>query len=264
MGAIDVAATGLKVMKDIVHTVADNISKKQAIGFKKVMMQATDLPYNTVSSPGTIANAEATEKPSGIQYGHGAKVSSTHRILQNGELKRTENPLHVAIMGAGYFGVTLSNNRIGYTRAGAFQINKDRAVTTLTGELLADGITVPDEIPVSTVEISEDGIITGIANGNTTERVEIGRLTLNTFNNEDGLIAIGNGMFLETAASGEANNTAATEGGSGKLIHKSLEMSNVDLMSEMVDLMDAHQISDALSRVMTAANEMEETLIKGK
>ncbi len=262
MSAINIAASGMKVMQEITQTAAHNLSNAQSVGFKEIMVQTTDLPYQHIASPGTIANAEATEKPSGVQYGHGSKVSGTHRILQNGDLKQTGNALHAAIMGAGYFGVTLSNNRTGYTRNGAFQINRNRTLVNTTGEVIADNITIPDEIPINTLEISEDGLITGIENGNTTERVEIGRLTLYTFNNEDGLIPDGKSIFLETAASGEAISNVPTEDGSGRLIHKSLEMSNIEMMDQVMAVIEANRTYDALSKVMNAAEDMQKTLTK--
>lgn len=262
MSAINIAAAGMKVMQEVTQTAAHNLSNAKSIGFKEIMVQTTDLPYQNVASPGSIVNAEATEKPSGIQYGHGSKVNGTHRILHNGDLKQTGNTLHAAIMGAGYFGVTLTNNRTGYTRVGAFQINRNRNLVNTKGELISDNITIPDEVPVNTVEIGEDGLVTGIANDNTTERVEIGRLTLFTFSNEDGLVPSGDGIFLETDASGEATPSIPTEDGAGRLVHKSLEMSNVEMMDQVMAVVEANRTYDALSKVMNAAEEMQKTLTK--
>lgn len=262
MSAINIAASGMKVMQEVTQTAAHNLSNAKSFGFKEMMVQTTDLPYQTVASPGAIVNAEATEKPAGVQYGHGSKVNGTHRILTNGDLKVTNQPFHAAIMGSGYFGVLLSNNRTGYTRNGAFQINRNRTITNNKGEIIADNITIPEEVNISTIDISEDGLVTGIENGNTTERVEIGRLTLYTFNNEDGLIAQGNSTFLETEASGEATPNAPTEDGAGKLVHKSVEMSNVEMMDQVMAVIEANRTYDALSKVLNAAEDMQKTLTK--
>lgn len=102
--------------------------------------------------------------------------------------------------------------------------------------------------------IGGDGVITGsFTNGKT---LAIGELALATFANPGGLADQGNLMYRSTANSGQANLGAPGTGGRGSLIGGSLEGSNVDLATQLTDLIVAQEAYQANTKVVstTASN----------
>jgi len=84
----------------------------------------------------------------------------------------------------------------------------------------------------------------------------VGQLELANFMNEGGLEAIGDNMFMETAASGAANIAAPGQPGFGTLLQNYTEASNVDSVSEITALIVAQRAYEMNSKVITTADQM--------
>jgi len=87
----------------------------------------------------------------------------------------------------------------------------------------------------------------------------IGQLQLANFMNEGGLEAIGDNLFLETAASGAANIAAPGQPGFGMLMQRYTEASNVDSVSEITALITAQRAYEMNSKVISTADQMLQT-----
>ncbi len=110
--------------------------------------------------------------------------------------------------------------------------------------------------------IDKSGNIVGVySNGN---QVTLARLGLAMIPNETGLIAVGGNMFLTGPASGDALYGHAYTGGSGALMHKQLETSNVELSEEFTKLISTERGFQANSRTITTADEMITELLNLK
>ena len=84
----------------------------------------------------------------------------------------------------------------------------------------------------------------------------VGQLELANFMNEGGLEAIGDNLFMETAASGAANIAAPGQPGFGTLLQNYTEASNVDSVSEITALIVAQRAYEMNSKVITTADQM--------
>ena len=109
--------------------------------------------------------------------------------------------------------------------------------------------------------IDSNGIITAV--NNTGAKVAIGRVVLSTFNNTTGLEKIGSSYYIESQNSGSAKLAFAGDG-TGSLDSGSLEMSNVDLSTELTNMIITQRGFQANSRVITTTDNMLEELINIK
>ncbi len=253
--ALNAAVTGAQVSQEKINVIANNIANVGSAGFKKLNVETADLFYQTLKRAGTIENAEASRRPVGVQIGYGAKVVGTNRNLTQGALRETGQPLDIAIRVAGYLAVTLPNGRIGYTRSGFLKKDSQTGlITTSEGQQLTNNITIPDNIPLSDLNISANGLITATNPDNSAEEIEVGQLELFNFPNEAGIANIGNGLYEESLGSGEPfqieNLTDAFKQGY-------LENSNVSAVEELTALISAQREYELNSRVIRVADEIE-------
>ena len=91
---------------------------------------------------------------------------------------------------------------------------------------------------------------------NQTQSTILGQIQLATFANPGGLEAQGGNLFRETSASGTAVLGNPGDGGSGSISQGMLEVSNVNVVEEMVDLISGQRAYEVNSRVIKAADEM--------
>ena len=122
------------------------------------------------------------------------------------------------------------------------------------------GVVTLDEI--SSIAIAADGTIT-VSHGEL-GNVVAGRISLASFANPAGLLLQGTNYFAATANSGEPNLCDPGSDGTGSLVTSSLEMSNVDLSSEMADMITTQRGFQANSRIITVSDSMLEELINLK
>ena len=195
--------------------------------------------------------------PSGIQLGVGVKTASVYRITEQGDLISTDNPLDIAIQGRGYFRVTLPSGDDAYSRSGAFQLSPTGEIVTPNGFTVAPSVTVPQD--ALSVTINESGEVLVSLEGQVASQ-NVGQLELTIFFNEAGLEAVGDNLFLETAASGPPNSGTPGSTGSGTLIQGFLETSNVNAVSEITSLITAQRAYELNSRVIAASDEMLSTV----
>jgi len=167
------------------------------------------------------------------------------RNQSQGAIQGTDNPLDLAIEGAGYFTVKRPNGSVALTRDGAFELNGRGQLTTSEGDLLDPPITLPAGVSPSDVTINSDGTVTA-AGGRA-----LGRITLVNVSSPDHLLADGGSLFSTTAASGPARALA------GGAIHQSaLEASNVNTSTEMVQLVDTQRSYQLESSAIQTENQM--------
>ena len=120
----------------------------------------------------------------------------------------------------------------------------------------------------------EDGVIihTGGAKSNGTiigkhavhGYLNLGRIDIATFDNPNGLSAVGGTLFEQTVASGEPKVAIAGQEGAGEVVSGALEMSNVDLAQEFTDMITTQRGYQANSRVITTSDTMLEELLSLK
>jgi flagellar basal-body rod protein FlgG len=191
--------------------------------------------------------------PTGLQIGSGVEISGSRRSFRQGELMPTDGDFHMAINGQGFFQVMLPNGEMYYTRDGHFQRDGNGDVVTSEGYKLQ---TMPKIGPeVIEVSIAEDGTVT-TRTSESDIGSQAGQISLFRFANPEGLKAQGNNLYSETASSGTGASQAPGDTGTGRIIHKHVERSNVEVVDELVGLIMAQRNYEVNSRAVQAADEM--------
>lgn len=256
------AASALQVAQETMRVLANNISNVKTTGFKSLDPATADLFYQTLVKAGGQENAGAPSRPVNVQIGAGSQVVGTTRNLAQGEFHSTNNPLDFAILGSGYFQVTLPDGTQGYTRSGKFERNKDTgALTTITGEPIeADG-TIPTDVIFDEkhIKMLSNGVIT--LYDKAYNPIGTVQLKLYNFPNEHGLEAIGNNILISTDGSGDAFEVTDLN---NKFKQGALEDSNVKLAEELIKIMETSSLNSAASRLMKAEDDMWDSILKIK
>jgi len=195
--------------------------------------------------------------PVGVQIGIGVKAAAVYRINQQGNLSQTQNPLDVAIQGDGYFQVQMPNGTTSYTRAGSFQLNAQRQIVTADGYLIQPNITIPQGTTSITIDASGEVMATVAG---TTNSQNVGQITLAVFPNPAGLSAYGQNLFTETQSSGAPIVQNPGVSNTGVLQQGFLETSNVDVVTEITNLITAQRAYEMNSKVIETADQMQQTL----
>lgn len=250
--ALWTAATGMAAQQTNLDVIANNIANVNTVGFKASRAYFQDLMYETLRVQGT-KNDAGNQVPSGIQIGHGTKLSAVQKIFLQGDYQQTQNELDIAVEGNGFLLVDLPSGEKAYTRSGSLNRDADGRICTSDGYLLEPNITIPQN--ATSVSIGNDGTVTVTLQGQTATQ-QLGKIQLYTFPNLRGLNAIGKSLFMETDASGAALAGNPGENGFGTIAQGFLEMSNVSTIQEMVNMIVGQRAYEANSKAIQAADEM--------
>jgi len=249
--AFATAATGMDAQQMQVDTIANNLANVNTTGFKRSMMNFQDLLYLKMREADREI-ASGVQAPSGLEIGSGVQPSATTKVFTMGELQRTDNELDMAILGDGFLEVTLpGSGEKRYTRDGSLQKDATGKIVTASGYPISPAITIPAD--ATSVDIAGDGTV----NAQTpTGNQVLGNLQLYRFQNPAGLSSEGGNLYRETEASGTA--TAGTPGqqGYGSILSKYVEKSNVQMVSELVNLITAQRGYEINSRVIRVGDNM--------
>ncbi len=244
------AASGMAAQQLTIDVIANNLANVNTVGFKKSRPDFQDLMYQTISQAGSITSAGG-QVPTGIQIGMGTMPVGVQKMFMQGDFKETKNELDMAIEGKGFFRV-LSNEEELYTRAGNFKLDADGNICTPNGDKLQPEMA----IPTNTVSINIDGTgtVTVFDPGGT--GTSLGVIKLYTFPNPAGLFSLGHNLYRSTDASGEAISGTPGSDGVGTIAQGFIEMSNVDVVEEMVSMIMAQRAYEINSKAIQTADNM--------
>lgn len=251
--ALYTSATGMNAQTVNLDNTANNLANINTTGYKKSEVSFQDLLYYNQQTPGGAA-AQGLQLPTGIQIGSGTRVSGIFKIFTPGALTNTQNPLDVAIEGDGFFQVLLPNGEIRYTRDGSFRVNAQGNLVTSDGFLVSPQITIPPQ--AVSITIGSDGTVSVQNAGALNTATVVGQLTLVRFLNPAGLIAEGRNFFAETPASGAPIITVPGQNGAGFIRQGFLERSNVDIVSELINLITSQRAYEFNTRAIRTADNM--------
>ncbi len=257
MRALDIAGTGMMAQQTNVEVISNNLANMTTTGFKRSRAEFQDLIYQNLRRVGSNSSDTGTVVPSGAQVGLGVKTAAIYRINEQGNLQQTSNSLDMAIQGNGYFQVTLPSGDTAYTRDGTFSLSPSGEIVTADGYVVLPGITVPTN--ATSVAINSSGEVQATVSGAATPTT-VGALQLATFPNPSGLDSQGNNLFVASAASGTAVTGTPGSPGFGTVLQGFVESSNVNVVSEITNLISAQRAYEMNSKVITASDEMLSTL----
>ena len=250
--ALRTSATGMMAQQTRSEVIAHNLANVNTTGFKRSRANFEDLLYQTVQGPQVVGREDANVLPA-IQVGRGVRLAAVQRLHEQGSLEPTQRPLDLAIEGEGFFQVELPNGGVGYTRDGSFQISDEGTLVTSQGFTVVPGITIPTD--ASQIGISRTGVVSALR-GDSGETVELGRIELARFANPAGLLAAGENVLTQTAASGEPVLGLPEEEGMGRVLQGHLEGSNVEIVQEMVDMITSLRAYEINSKAIKNSEEM--------
>ncbi|WP_199710832.1 flagellar basal-body rod protein FlgG [Noviherbaspirillum cavernae] len=250
--AMWISKTGVQAQDAKLQAIANNLANVNTVGFKRDRVMFEDLFYQVDQQPGAQRD-DNTLSPTGAQLGNGTRMVGTQKVFTNGSLQTTSQSLDVAIVGNGFLQVTRPNGDPAYTRAGQLQVDANGRLVNAQGLPLVPEITVPNN--ATAITIGENGVVSATISGSTAPS-ELGQLTLTSFINPAGLLALGENLFQETAASGAPTDGNPGEGALGKLKQGALEGSNVQVVEEMVDMIAAQRTYEMNTKVLSAADNM--------
>jgi flagellar basal-body rod protein FlgG len=250
--ALYTAASGMSAQQLNLDTIANNLANSSTTGFRQSRLNFEDMVYQNLVTPG--AAQSATTVSAGLQIGLGTKPAETEVLMTQGSLNQTSNKYDLAIEGSGFFQVQMPDGTIGYTRAGQFQLNSQGTLTTTDGDPIIPTITVPNN--ATAVTITKYGVVNATLSGQTNPS-QLGQLQLATFPNPGGLESMGSNLLQSTLSSGNAvlGNPGGTEG-LGTVEQGYLENSNVDVVTEFVQMVLAQRAYESNSKVIKAADDM--------
>ncbi|MHC4720212.1 MAG: flagellar basal-body rod protein FlgG [Planctomycetota bacterium] len=252
--AFSTAATGMSAQQMMVDVIANNLANINTNGFKRSQVDFHDLLYETLQEPG-IEVSSGINAPGGIEIGGGVRVSSTVKVFTPGELQSTGRSLDIAITGEGFLQINMPNGELRYTRDGALQVNANGELVTTTGYSIEPAITIP--IDAISIDVGKDGGV-NVTDSTGTLSV-VGYIQLARFPNPAGLSNEGDNLLAETEASGTPTTGTAGDSGFGMIQSGFLEKSNVQMVTELVNLITAQRAYEVNSRAIRAGDDMLRT-----
>ena len=249
--AMWISKTGVQAQDAKLQAIANNLANVNTVGFKRDRVVFEDLHYQVDAQPG--AQSADNTVSNGVQLGNGTRLVGTQKVFTNGSIQTTSQQLDVAISGNGFLQVRRPNGDAAFTRAGQLQVDANGTLVNAQGLPLVPQITVPNN--ATAITIAENGTVSVTVPGQSAP-TEIGALTLTGFVNPAGLLALGENLFSETAASGAPTEGRPGDGALGKLKQGALEGSNVQVVEEMVDMIAAQRTYEMNTKVLSAADNM--------
>ncbi|MCD6289954.1 MAG: flagellar hook-basal body complex protein [Anaerolineae bacterium] len=240
-----IAYTGLHAREQELDVISNNVANLETVGYKRfrAVMEDVALPSPEGESEGWLPG--------------GTYLVATRRVVQQGPIEPTGRTWDLALDGPGFFQVQREGGGIAYTRDGTFRLDEEGRLVTSDGMPVLPQITVP--AGAQDVYVDRDGTVLARING---QVQQVGVIQLARFPNPEGLRSIGADRYVATAASGPAQVAQAGSPGYAEIVSQALEMSNVDLTTEMMSLVVAQRAYGLALRMLQMADRMHELAVE--
>jgi len=293
MQSLAAAVSGLDAEETAMNLVANNIANANTTAYKDSEASFATMLSQTLSGGSAPTTTMGGTNP--VQIGLGTQIGAVTTNMAEGAPTETGNPMDVAINGNGFL-VVRSASGTAYSRDGALSMDAQGnlvqadsgaqvegwqpaggSTTTLTWTAgSAPGAPTPINIPqtvtgtggttlsLSSLTISPNGVIIGTyqdANGNS-EQAAVGQIAEATFSNPEGLVAAGGNAYIAGADSGTPNYVQPGSSGGGSFLVGALEQSNVDIGTELTNMIVAERSYQVDAKVITTADSMLQSLIQ--
>jgi flagellar basal-body rod protein FlgG len=246
-----IGASGMNSQQLNVDTISNNLANVNTPAFKKSRVSFQDLMYRELGNRGIDLSANSTDLAQ--RFGSGVGVMQLSKLFQNGELKKTDSPMDIAISGKGFIEVTLPDGSSAYTRYGSLQVTPEGLLATVDGNPLRQNIHIPSD--VKDIVIDSAGKVM-VSVPNEANRVEVGQIELVDFVNPAGLSPVGDNLYIATDKAGTPITGNPGTDSFGSISQGYLEASNVKLVEEMVNLILAQRAYEVSAKIVQASDEM--------
>ena len=246
------AKTGLDAQNTQMSVIANNLANSNTTGFKADRATFQDLMYQNVQQVGA-QSTQNTQYSTGLSLGTGVKIAATEKNFSQGSVLQTGGTLDLSITGQGFFQITMPDGTLAYTRDGSFSMDSTGNVVTASGYPLSPAITVP--VGSQSVTVGSDGTVSVTAPG-ASKATTVGQVQLANFINVQGLQPAGNNLLVESGSSGSPQVGAPGLNGLGTLAQGSLETSNVNTVTELVNMITCQRAYEMNSKAISTTDQM--------
>ena len=250
--ALWISKTGVDAQQTRMAVISNNMANVSTTGFKRGRAVFEDLLYQNIRQVGG-QSSQATQLPTGFSLGAGVRTVATEKIHTQGNLTKTDNSLDMAVSGQGFLQILKPDGTIAYTRDGSFQMDSTGQVVTSSGYALQPAITIPADTVSVTIGI--DGTVSATIAGSPTATT-IGDIQFASFINPAGLQPEGENLYLESPSSGTPQTGTPGQNGLGTVVQGFLESSNVNVVEELVNMIEAQRAYEMNSKAISAADQM--------
>lgn len=299
MRAMSSAIAGLKAMQTGIDVIGNNISNVNTAGYKASRTTYSDVYYQTLSDA-SAGNGIVQGGTNPYQVGYGSAAASVDVDTSRSGYDNTNSATDLYIDGEGYFVVRDGGTDVAptyaFTRVGNFSFDENGRLKNAAGQIVCGStnsalnlddptvapkyspeastddatlnqVTAPLPIQIAdynlytSVKIGPDGVIAGTRNGNV---YTLGRVDIANIPNPSGLTQIGGSMYKASNGSGEPDFYYAGVGPTGSLKTGALETSNVDLSTELANMIVTQRGFQANSKIITVTDSMLEEIVNMK
>ena len=250
--ALWAAKTGLDAQNTQMSVIANNLANTNTTGFKSDRTAFQDLMYQNVRQVGA-QSTQNTQYSTGLSLGTGVRIAATEKNYAQGSVLQTGGNLDMSVSGLGFFQITMPDGTLSYTRDGSFSMDAQGNVVTSTGYPLSPAITIPAN--AQSVTVGTDGTVSVTLAGSP-KPTSVGQIQLASFINVQGLQPTGNNLLAESASSGAPQVGTPGTGGLGTLNGGSLETSNVNTVTELVNMIQCQRAYEMNSKAITTTDQM--------
>jgi flagellar basal-body rod protein FlgG len=254
--ALWAAKTGLDAQNTQMSVIANNLANTNTTGFKSDRAAFQDLMYQNVNQVGA-QSTQNTQYSTGLSVGTGVRIAATEKNYLQGSVLQTGGNLDMSITGLGFFQITMPDGTLSYTRDGSFSMDSQGNVVTASGYPLSPAITIPAN--AQSVTVGTDGTVSVTVAG-ASKATSVGQIQLANFINVQGLQPTGNNLLAESASSGAPQVGTPGTGGLGSLAQGSLETSNVNTVTELVNMIQCQRAYEMNSKAITTTDQMMQYL----
>jgi flagellar basal-body rod protein FlgG len=250
--ALWAAKTGLDAQNTQMAVISNNLANSNTTGYKADRATFQDLMYQNVQQVGA-QSTQNTQYSTGLSLGTGVRIAATEKNYLQGSVLQTGGNLDMSITGQGFFQITMPDGTLSYTRDGSFSLDAQGNVVTASGYPLSPAITIP--ISAQSVTVGADGTVS-VTTAGSAKATTVGQIQLANFINVEGLQPVGNNLLTESAASGAPQVGTPNTNGLGSLIQGSLETSNVNTVTELVNMITCQRAYEMNSKAISTTDQM--------
>ena len=254
--ALWAAKTGLDAQNTRMSVIANNLANTNTTGFKAGRVAFQDLMYQNIRQVGA-QSTQNTQYSTGLSLGTGVRIAASEKNYIQGSVLQTGGTLDMSITGLGFFQVTMPDGTLAYTRDGSFSMDAQGNVVNASGNPISPAITIPAN--AQSVSVGSDGTVS-VTTAGTTKATTVGQIQLASFINVQGLQPVGNNLLTESASSGAPQVGAPGTAGIGSLVQGSLETSNVNTVTELVNMIQCQRAYEMNSKAISTTDQMMQFL----
>ena len=250
--ALWAAKTGLDAQNTQMAVISNNLANANTTGYKADRAAFQDLMYQNIQQVGA-QSTQNTQYSTGLSLGTGVRIAATEKNYLQGSVLQTGGNLDLSITGPGFFQITMPDGTLSYTRDGSFSLDSQGNVVTASGYPISPAITIP--ITAQSVTVGADGTVS-VTTAGTAKATTVGQIQLANFINVEGLQPNGNNLLTESAASGAPQVGTPSTNGLGSLNQGSLETSNVNTVTELVNMIECQRAYEMNSKAISTTDQM--------